>query len=64
MNVHQKTGQGAKSSCRRSTDVCIYIYICVCFGQLTARGSRVWSVFSLCTLEGGLRSVCTSNLVN
>jgi len=50
VNVHQKTGQGAKSSCRRSTDV--YIYICV---YVLVSSQRVVAEFGACSVSVHLR---------
>lgn len=52
MNVHQKTGQGAKSSCRRSTDVYIYIYVCV---YVLVSSQPVVAEFGACSVSVHLR---------
>jgi len=52
VNVHQKTGQGAKSSCRRSTDVYIYIYVCV---YVLVSSQPVVAEFGACSVSVHLR---------
>jgi len=50
VNVHQKTGQGAKSSCRRSTDVFIFIYVYVLVSS-----QPVVAEFGACSVSVHLR---------